>query len=71
MCLGPWAMGLTGLGTGLGLVFMGLGWAALMILEPMANTAVYVPHRSLAAGICRPATPPPSVQLLNLHHGCK
>ena len=40
MDLGPWAMGLTGLGPGLGLVFMELGWADLMILEPMANTAL-------------------------------
>ena len=39
MGLGTWAMGLTGLGPGLGLVFMGLGWAGLEILEPMANTA--------------------------------
>ena len=37
---GPMGYGFDWAWSGLGLVFMGLGWAGLRILEPMANTAL-------------------------------
>ena len=36
-----------------------------------AERAMYVAYRSRAAGICRPAPPPPSGRLLSFLHGCK
>ena len=42
MCLGPWVVCLTGLGS----VFIGLDWVGLGILEPLPNTAVEKHSRS-------------------------